>query len=81
MVTLDELGFIPFSATGVHLIFHLCSTLCERVAMVVTTNLAFSDDDQVGPFSVDKNNSSPRGTFRLCQRIGCAIKPGGDRPS
>ena len=47
LVVLDELGFIPFSAHGAHLIFQLCSTLYERVAMIVTTNLRFANWTQV----------------------------------
>jgi DNA replication protein DnaC len=47
LVVVDELGFIPFSATGAHLIFQLCSTLYERVAMIVTTNLRFAEWTQV----------------------------------
>lgn len=47
LVVLDELGFIPFTATGSHLIFQFCSTLYERVAMIVTTNLRFADWTQV----------------------------------
>jgi DNA replication protein DnaC len=47
LIVLDELGFIPFSANGAHLIFQLCSTLYERVAMIVTTNLRFGDWTQV----------------------------------
>ena len=44
---LDELGFIPFSPVGAQLIFQFCSTLYERVAMTVTTNLRFADWTQV----------------------------------
>ena len=47
LIVLDELGFIPFSATGAQLTFQFCSTLYERVAMIVTTNLRFTDWVQV----------------------------------
>jgi DNA replication protein DnaC len=47
LIVLDELGFIPFSTTGAQLIFQFCSTLYERVATIVTTNLRFADWVQV----------------------------------
>jgi DNA replication protein DnaC len=47
LIILDELGFIPFSATGAHLLFQFCSTLYERVALLVTTNLRFADWNQL----------------------------------
>jgi DNA replication protein DnaC len=47
LIILDELGFIPFSATGAHLLFQFCSTLYERVALIVTTNLKFADWTQL----------------------------------
>ena len=47
LIVLDELGFIPFSPTGAQLIFQFCSTLYERVSMLVTTNLRFADWTQV----------------------------------
>ena len=47
LVVVDELGFIPFSAIGSQLMFQLCSTLYQRVAMIVTTNLRFADWIQV----------------------------------
>lgn len=43
LVILDELGFIPFTPSGGHLLFQLCSALHEQVSIIVTTNLAFSD--------------------------------------
>jgi len=47
VIVLDELGFIPFSTTGAHLIFQFCSALYQRAALVITTNLRFADWTQV----------------------------------
>jgi DNA replication protein DnaC len=47
LIVLDELGFIPFTTTGAQLLFQFCSTLYERVALVITTNLKFADWPQV----------------------------------
>lgn len=47
LIVLDELGFIPFSSTGAHLIFQFCSALYDRVALIITTNLRFADWTQV----------------------------------
>lgn len=43
VLILDELGFIPFSKDGAHLLFQMCSDLYEQVSMLVTTNLRFAD--------------------------------------
>lgn len=47
LLVVDELGFIPFSATGAHLIFQACSVLYQRVALIITTNLRFADWTQI----------------------------------
>ena len=47
LIVLDELGFIPFSTAGAQLLFQFCSSLHERVALMVTTNLKFADWVQV----------------------------------
>ena len=47
LVVLDELGFIPFTPKGAHALFTFCSEIYERVALIVTTNLHFSDWIQV----------------------------------
>jgi len=43
LIVLDELGFIPFVGGGAQLLFQFISSLYERVAVIVTTNLRFAE--------------------------------------
>lgn len=43
LIVLDELGYLPFSESGSALLFHLISQLYEKVSLIITTNLSFSE--------------------------------------
>lgn len=47
LLILDEFGFIPFTRDGANLLFQLCSMLYERCALIITSNLKFSDWNSV----------------------------------
>lgn len=47
VLVVDELVFLPLSQTGAHLVFQFCSSLHERVALIVTTNLRFAEWTQL----------------------------------
>lgn len=47
LIVIDELGFIPFTDSGAQLLFQFCSSLYERVAVIITTNLHFAEWNRV----------------------------------
>lgn len=47
LVIIDELGYIPFSRRSAELLFQFFSSRHERGSMIITTNLEFSEWNQV----------------------------------
>src|SRR5579885_952170 len=47
LLVLDELGFIPIDQEGSQLLFQLISDLYERVSVIVTSNLRFSEWNKI----------------------------------
>ena len=47
LLIIDELGFVPLSATGAELLFEIFSQRYERGSILVTTNLPFDERTEV----------------------------------
>jgi len=49
LIAVDEVGYVPLADIGAEFLFQVISELAERAAMVVTTNLPFSEWTTVFP--------------------------------
>jgi DNA replication protein DnaC len=51
LVVLDEVGYVPLAEVGAELLFQVIAERAEKAAVIVTTNLPFSEWTQVVPNS------------------------------
>ena len=49
LICIDELGYVPLAETAYELMFQLIADRAEKAAVIVTTNLPFSEWSQVIP--------------------------------
>jgi DNA replication protein DnaC len=49
LIVLDEVGYVPLAEQGAELLFQVVAERAERAALIVTTNLPFSEWTQVFP--------------------------------
>jgi DNA replication protein DnaC len=49
LIILDELGYVPLAEIGAELLFQVIADRAEKAAVIVTTNLPFSEWSQVFP--------------------------------
>src|SRR6476469_7129733 len=49
LIAIDEVGYVPLAEVGAEFLFQVIAERAERTAVIVTTNLAFSEWTQVIP--------------------------------
>jgi len=49
LITLDEVGYVPLADVGAEFLFQVVSERAERAALIITTNLPFSEWTTVFP--------------------------------
>jgi DNA replication protein DnaC len=49
LIALDEVGYVPLAEVGAELLFQVVADRAERAALIITTNLPFSEWTQVFP--------------------------------
>jgi DNA replication protein DnaC len=91
LIVIDELGYVPLAEAGAELLFQVIADRAEKAAVIVTTNLPFSEWPQVFPSArlckamldrlTDRAHILETGTesfrFRrtIASRQKCASKP------
>lgn len=49
LIALDEMGYVPLAETGAELLFQVIADRAEKAAVIITTNLPFSEWSSVFP--------------------------------
>lgn len=49
LIAIDEVGYVPYAELGSELLYQVISERAERAALIITTNLSFSEWTQVFP--------------------------------
>lgn len=49
LIAIDEVGYVPLAEVGAEFLFQVIAERAERTAVIVTTNLPFSEWTQVIP--------------------------------
>ena len=49
VIAIDEVGYVPLADVGAELLFQIIADRTERAALILTTNLPFSEWTQVIP--------------------------------
>ena len=49
LIAIDELGYVPLAEIGAELLFQVIADRAEKAAVIITTNLPFSEWPQVFP--------------------------------
>ena len=49
LIVIDELGYVPLAEVGAELLFQVIADRAEKAAVIITTNLPFSEWPQVFP--------------------------------